>query len=160
MRVAKQQGFTLVELLVVMALAALTVTVALSNVVATLPHYRLLNAAHRYAADLYRTRARAILTSRTHRLLVHQLTDFGWEIQEGDQPFTPTAWYSLSDPVDLDEEYRGVLMAGPDQLRFLPNGQVVNPAGNPVVFTNTKASESITVTVTPWGEVDVSHSGG
>ncbi len=155
MRKRRQEGFTIVELIVVLSLIALTVAVALSNIMSTLPHYRLNNAARRLAADIHQARARAILTSREHRLYIQPGGKPGWQLQQGDRPFGPGNWTDIGDPVLINEEYRGVSVVLPDHFRFRPNGVVIAPAGHAAVLGQKRGYESIAVDVTPWGEVSI-----
>ena len=64
----KRRGFTLIELVVVLAVLAMMAAVVLSNIRSALPHYRLLNASRRLAATIHMARTRAILNSLEHRV--------------------------------------------------------------------------------------------
>jgi prepilin-type N-terminal cleavage/methylation domain-containing protein len=151
----RQRGFTLVELVVVLAIFAVMLTVALSNIHSSLPHYRLLNASRRLAASVHMARTRAILTSLEYRLTLPG-NAAGWQVEEGDQPSGSTAWTKWGDTADLGKDYSGVAVdAWPGDIICLPNGAVQSQG--PVVLGNTKGSEQMSVAVTPWGEVTVAH---
>jgi prepilin-type N-terminal cleavage/methylation domain-containing protein len=155
MYLRRQRGFTLVELVVVLAIFALLLTIALANIRSSLPHYRLLNASRRLAASVHVARTRAILNSLEYRL-TRPGGGGGWQVEEGNQPFGSTGWTQWGDVADLTKDYYGVsIQAWPGDIVCAPNGAVTSQG--PVILGNANASEQMSVTVTPWGEVTVAH---
>ncbi len=155
MYLRRQRGFTLVELIVVLAIFALLMGVALTNIRSSLPHYRLLNASRRLAASVHMARTRAILNSLEHRIS-QAGGGGGWQVEEGDQPSGSTGWTLKGEFVDLAQDYYGVsVQQWPGDIVCAPNGAVTSQG--PVVLGNANGSEQMSVTVTPWGEVTVQH---
>jgi type IV fimbrial biogenesis protein FimT len=151
----RQRGFTLIELVVVLAVLAMMMAVALSNVRSALPHYRLLNASRRLAATIHMARTRAILNSLEHRVTNGGGTS-GWQMEEGDQPFGSSSWSASDESVDLTADYCGVSIAQwPGDIVCSPNGAVTSLG--PVILGTTGSTEQISVQATPWGEVNVAH---
>lgn len=155
MHTRRQRGFSLVELVVVLAIFAVLLAVSLSNIQSSLPHYRLLNASRRLAASVHMARTRAILTSLEYRL-TRPGAGGGWQVEEGDQPFGSTGWTQWGDGTDLAKDYCGVsIQSWPGDIVCAPNGAVTSQG--PVILGNANGSEQMSVTMTPWGEVTVAH---
>lgn len=69
------RGFTLLELIVVLAIAAILARVAILNIHAWLPDFRLRGAVRQIVVDLRRTRARAVDEHTSRRLVFDSAVD-------------------------------------------------------------------------------------
>jgi type IV fimbrial biogenesis protein FimT len=147
-RVAPAAGFTLVELLVTMAIMAIIASVAAVNVIRELPRYRLTNAASQLAWTFRGLRMRAI--SQHHAVTVTFTT-----------PHVYTVWTDRNDngvsdggevhTVDIHGASPGVQLASTANPTFNATGTVTNLP----TITLTNASGSKTLTLNLLGEVTI-----
>ena len=147
-RVSQAAGFTLVELLVTMAIMGMVSSVTAVSMIRELPRYRLTNAASQLAWTFRGLRMRAI--SQHHAVTVTVTT-----------PHSYTVWTDRNDDgvsnsgevqtIDFHGAYPGVQLASTANPTFNPTGTVTNLP----TLTLTNPSGAKTLTVTLLGEVTI-----
>ncbi|MBI2988540.1 MAG: GspH/FimT family pseudopilin [Deltaproteobacteria bacterium] len=120
MRITKQaQGFTVLELMVAMAIAMVVLGIAVPSFLSWLPTLRLSSAARQVATDLQVARMKAISQNASYTIAFN----------------TTTGVYTYgSDSRDIDQEYPGISI------------QSVSPS-NPVFTPRGTASAAVTITL-------------
>ncbi len=123
------QGFTLVEMILVLSIIGVISVIAWGSLRSQLPRYRLVKTANELAEDVASLRMLAINSNLETRFLVEQLDHDisdpvawggAWRLQAGDASRNSSAWEDL--PVDARED-------GSDDLRG--EGPVdIGPGGN------------------------------
>jgi general secretion pathway protein H len=108
-------GFSLVEMLVVLAVLALAVGLGGPTLGRLLPGQRLDAAAEAVAAEVALLRAEAVRTGQTARLLYDPATSAFLSSRRGARPL---AMAPLRVDIDIPPEAR----SGPGEIRFLPSG--------------------------------------
>ncbi|MFP4477333.1 MAG: GspH/FimT family pseudopilin [Desulfatibacillaceae bacterium] len=145
-----QRGFTLVELLIVIALSFTLGLVSLMGVNETLPRWRLNAAARNIRGDLVLVRSLAIKEMREYRVV---FSSDGYSVQKGDARAGSSTW--TQEQTGNLSEYSGVTVdTGQSGIPvFRPNGNTPNP-GVQVVITNSN-SDSKTLTISLTGRVEI-----
>lgn len=139
-------GFTLVELMIVLAVVGIIAGVATTNVLTQLPGYRVQRAAAQLAWNLRALRMRAI--SQHHAIAVTFTNDHVY-----------TVWTDSNDDgasdagevqtIDINATYSGVTMAATNNPVLNATGTVSNPA----VITLTGAGIARTISMTIAGGI-------
>lgn len=135
-----QTGVTLVELMVVLAIIAITAAIAAPLFLLNLPHQRLKSAALDLIADTRLARSLAV-SNNTHYFICFT-GDTQYQIDEVQDPDTATDCTSSNTPteknVDLTAQYTGVKFGYVEGLQRCPDkGDTINNAIN---FTNNRAT--------------------
>src|SRR5215831_6075419 len=138
-RISHAAGFTLVELMVTVAVIAIVARVAAVNVVREVPRYRLTNAASQLTWTFQALRMRAI--SQHHPVTVTFTNNHVYTV------WTDRNDNGLSDSgevqtIDIHEAYPGVQFAASADPTFKPAGTVTNPPT--ITLTNPTGSKTLT----------------
>jgi type II secretion system protein H len=108
-------GFTLIEMLVVLAILALAVGIGLPSLANLVPQQRLNGTAEALSAELGLLRAEALRTGRFTALVFDPAGNVFLSSRSG---ATPLSVASLRVSVEIDSTSR----AAPGEIRFLPSG--------------------------------------
>jgi prepilin-type N-terminal cleavage/methylation domain-containing protein len=137
-RVSYAAGFTLVELMVTMAVIGIVSSVTAVNVVREIPRYRLTNAASQLAWTFRGLRMQAI--SQHHTVQVTFINDHVYTIDSG-----------TVKTVDINVAYPGVRLGSTANPTFNLTGTVTNLPT--VTLTNPSGSKTLTMNIL--GEVTI-----
>ncbi len=95
-------GFTVIELIVVLAVALIVMGVALPNMISWLPNYRLSSGARQVAGDLQLARMKAISQNTKYRLNFGVLPSTSYTFEKDDGGFaTESGPFSLPDGITV-----------------------------------------------------------
>lgn len=135
------RGFTLTELMIVVALAAILAAIAVPNIMAQMPRYRLNGAARQVLGDLMAARMQAV--SQNNEIKVFFLDNHRYTIlDDNDNDGTADAGESTQTR-DIQTDYPDVTFASNNDPIFQPNGTASNLAT--ITLSNTSGSHSITI---------------
>ena len=96
------RGFTVIELIVVLAVALIVMGVALPNMISWLPNYRLSSGARQVAGDLQLARMKAISQNTKYRLIFGSLPSTSYTIEKDNGGFaTESGPFSLPDGITV-----------------------------------------------------------
>jgi len=144
-----EHGFTLVELLVVLAVAGILAGLTIVGFATLLPKYRLDGAAATVRSDLYSAKIQAANAKRQYRV---SFNANGYSIQQGDKSTGSTIWTHVSSR-QITNEYSGVTidMGSTSNPTFQPRGTATNDT---IVVQNDRG-DTRTITITLAGRVKV-----
>ncbi len=94
-------GFTVIELMVVLAVAVIVMGVALPNMMSWLPTYRLSAGARQLAGDLQLARMKAISQNTKYRLKFATANSYEFEKESGGTFSTESGPFSLPDGITI-----------------------------------------------------------
>lgn len=132
----RQKGFTMVELLIVMALASILIGIGIWSGTTLLPEYRLKWAASRVRTDLLNARVMAAKERRQYQV---EFSTNGYDIKEGDSSSASSIWTTK---LSRDfSDYPNVTVKSVNQNpRFSPRG-TADVMGT-ITLQNNKGSET------------------
>lgn len=128
-------GFSLVEMLVVLAILALAAGISLPSIRGIVPTYRLNAAAEAVAGEITLLRTEAVRTGRATRLVFDPETSRFVSSRRGAPALSMAGWHVL---VEGGTGSR----AGPGEIRFLPDG---GGSGGRITLTGSAGSRILTV---------------
>jgi prepilin-type N-terminal cleavage/methylation domain-containing protein len=147
-RVSHAAGFTLVELMITVAVIGIVSSVTAVNVLREIPHYRLTNAASQLAWTFRGLRMRAI--GQHHAVTVTFTNSHVYTV------WTDRNDNGISDSgevqtIDINGAYPGVQLASTADATFNPTGTVTNLPT--ITLTNPTGSKTLTMNIL--GEVTI-----
>ncbi len=140
-------GFTVIELMVVLAVALIVMGVALPNMVSWLPTYRLSAGARQLAGDLQLARMKAISQNTKYRLNFGILPSTSYTIEKDDGGFaTESGPFSLPD---------GITVTTAALSEFQARGTVKTGTDGDIILENSNGDAPKTVRISIVGRVSI-----
>lgn len=103
------EGFTLLELIVVLLVIAIVAGVAVPSFVTAMPGYRLRNDMRGLFAAARYARSRAVITGLRHRLVIDDFEGAYWMEREADPFEAPGSWTPLEGTPGRPQALRGTV---------------------------------------------------
>jgi len=136
----KSAGFTIVELLIVIAIAGVLSAIAIPNFSTWVASYRLKSAAQAVHANLIGAKMLGAKEGREYRITT---AASAFTIQQGNLSSNSTAWTTVKTLAMT--EYPGVTANAANAIVFVPRGTASNET---ITLTNSKgATKTITVSI-------------
>ncbi|MBU4184602.1 MAG: GspH/FimT family pseudopilin [Proteobacteria bacterium] len=142
---SKQSGFTIIEMMIVIAIMAILTGIAVPNYLAYLPKSRLNGAARQVMGDLMAARMKAVKLN--HRVKVFFYSNHEYKIcDDANNDTTIDDGEGDVQLRDIQTEYYDVTLSANNNPIFQPNGTASNlPTINLDSLSNSSWSKSITI---------------
>jgi type IV fimbrial biogenesis protein FimT len=141
----KQSGFTLIEMMIVIAILGIFAGIAIPNYLSYMPKHRLNGAARQVMGDLMAARMKAV--SLNHRVKVFFYSNHEYKIcDDADNNGTVTDGEGDVQLRDIQNEYSDVTFdsSNPPDPVFSSRGTATNPT---ITFQNSSGSKDITISI-------------
>ena len=135
------RGFTLTELMIVVALMAILAAIAVPNIIAQMPKYRLNGAARQVLSDLMAARMQAV--SQNNEFKVFFLDNHRYMILDDDDNDGTADAGETTQTKDIQADYPDVTFSSTNDPIFHPGGTASNLAT--ITLSNTSGTRSITI---------------
>lgn len=139
-----QRGFTLVELMIVIGIAAIGVMLTQTWLTTQLPKWRLNGAVRQLVSDLQAAKMKAVV-ERNRQRIIFQDTHRYILVDDDNNNGTPDPG-ELVENRDIQWDYRDVTLAATNNPSFLPRGTASNLAS--ITVTNPAGTRIITLSIT------------
>jgi type IV fimbrial biogenesis protein FimT len=147
----KQSGFTLIELIVIIAIVAIFAGIAIPNFLSYMPKYRLNGAARQIMGDLMAARMKAVKENNRFRVLF--LDNHQYKILDDDNNNNAEDSGEWTNIKDIQSEYSDVTFSATANPIFYPRGTAY---GSTITLTNSTGSKYVKVAIT--GRVKITDS--
>jgi type IV fimbrial biogenesis protein FimT len=137
------KGFSVIEVIVVLAVAAVVASIAIPDLVSQLPRYRLAGAARQILGDLMWARMQAVTQKNEFRIIV--IDDHRYQIlddNDNDGVFGPGERVRVR---DIGKAYPGVLISHTANPIFFPRGSA---SVGTITLTNGSGSKKLKIHIT------------
>jgi type IV fimbrial biogenesis protein FimT len=145
-----QSGFTLMELILVVAVMGIVAAIAIPSFMALLPAMRVNGAARQVMSDLMDARMEAV--KQNHEFKVFFLNNHEYKIlDDNDSDGVDDGGLEISRTIDIQDNYKDVTLSDTGDPVFSPKGTATNLS----TITVQNASGSKTVSISIAGRVKV-----
>ena len=142
MKIDKKRGFTLVELMIVIAVIAIISAIAAPNFTTYMAQRRLSGAARMVMSDLMAARQKAV--SMNQKVKVSFVSNHSYEIWNDANNNGTVADNEGEDVVrDIHPDYYDVTLSSGTSPEFMPNGTVVAATNGTVTLSNATESKQV-----------------
>ncbi len=150
MRQKQAKGFTLAELMVVIAIIGITTAIAIPYFVGQMPRYRLNGAARQVMGDLMWARMEAV--SQNNEFKIFFLNNHEYRILDDDNNDGSVDGGEWTKTKNIQDEYHDVTISSNNDPIFLPRGTATSLPT--ITLTNPSGSKTITISIA--GRVSIS----
>lgn len=147
----KQSGFTLIELIIIIAIMSILAGIAIPNFLSYMPKHRLNGAARQVMGDLMAARMKAV--KENNRFRVFFLDDHQYKILDDDNDNNTEDSGEWTDIKNIQNVYSDVTFSATANPIFYPRGSAW---GSTITLTNSADSKYIKVATT--GRVKITDS--